>query len=167
MRAAACPPRRATRRPAMSARRTDSPAARLRDERGVVAIEFALVLPLLLAVLFLITDFGRFFHYLNDTNQIAANGARMAAVDMYPGSSVLRSQTDTEELQALTGGDHLPGGIEICVDFPAGSSNVGDPVRVTTTGTFKLVPLLDGVTIPLNAEATMRLERVPSYSAGC
>lgn len=133
----------------------------------MVAIEFALVLPLLLAVLFLITDFGRFFFYLSDTNQIAANGARMAAVNTYPGSSVLRSQTGSEELRSLTGGDHLPGGITICVDFPAGTSNVGDPVRVTTTGTFKLVPLLDGVAIPLNAEATMRLERVPTYTAGC
>lgn len=139
----------------------------LSDERGVVAVEFALVLPFILIFLFLITDFGRFFNYLNDANQLAAEGARMAAVNSYPGSAALRGQGDTEELKDPAGGDHLPGGISICIDFPAGASTIGNPVRVKTTGNFKLVPILGGVTIPIHGEATMRIERPPTYSAGC
>jgi Flp pilus assembly protein TadG len=147
------------------------PRPRLRDDSGVVAIEFALVLPFILIFLFLITDFGRFFNYVNDANQLAADGARMAAVNTYPGAAELRSRADTSELRNASGGAHLPDGLSICVDFPAGTSNVGDPVRVRTTGTFKLVPFLgDRIpvdTVQIHGEATMRLERPPSYAAGC
>lgn len=144
----------------------------LGDESGVVAIELALVLPFILMIIFLLTDFGRFFNYLNDANQVAANGARMAAVNTYPGSAALRAQTDTAELRNASGGSHLPGGISVCVDFPSGLSTVGNPVRVRTTGSFKLVPLLDKVlgvatSVPLHGEATMRIERAPTYAAGC
>jgi hypothetical protein len=135
------------------------------NQRGAVVIEFVMVLPILLFVLFAIVDFGRFFNYLNDTNQIAAAGARMAAVNTYPGAATLRAQGSTAELR--DGSDAVPGGIQICVDFPNGSSNVGDPVRVRTTGNFKLVPILGGATVPLHGEATMRIERPPTYSAGC
>lgn len=139
----------------------------LNDQRGVVAIEFALILPFMLIVVFLLTDFGRMFNYLNDANQIAANGARMAAVDTYPGSATLREQGDTAELRSITGGSHLPGGMSICVDFPTGTGTVGNPVRVRTTGNFKLVKILGGVSIPITGEATMRLERTPTFAAGC
>ncbi|MCW3016569.1 MAG: hypothetical protein JWO02_3661 [Solirubrobacterales bacterium] len=148
-------------------KRVDGRPGLVCDESGVVAIEFALVLPFILMFIFLITDFGRFFNYLNDANQIAADGARMAAVNTYPGSAALRSRGDTSELRSPSGGSHLPGGISVCIDFPAGTSKVGDPVRVKTTGTFKLVPILGGISVPLHGEATMRIERTPSYSAGC
>ena len=135
------------------------------DESGVVAVEFALILPFILVFLFAIIDFGQIFNHVNDANQIAADGARFAAVNVSPNGATLQSylaqQADTQYLK-----DH----ISVCVDFPNGTSNVGDPVRVKVTSTFQLVPLLGGSTIDLRGSATMRLERPPTpaiISAGC
>lgn len=141
-----------------------------------MTIEFALVLPFILLFLFLITDFGRLFNYLNDMNQIAANGARLAAVNNYPGSSVLRGQGDTSEFRNATGGTHLPGGVSVCVSFPnGGATAVGNPVKVAVSGTFHVVPFLTKAfskvglnpNIPITGTSTMRLEQTPTYAAGC
>jgi len=152
-----------------------------RDERGVVAVEFALMLPLILVFLFLIIDFGRVFNYLNDANQIAANGARLAAVNNYPGGAALASQGDTVELR--DGGSQVPSKLKVCVRFPDPASpnndalsnaspKAGDPVKVKATATFKLAPAFGFLggglpTIPIHGEATMRLERTPSFAADC
>src|SRR5688500_2701531 len=132
------------------------------DERGVVAVEFALVLPLILICLFAIIDFGQIFNNLNDANHIAGNGARYAAVNTKPtGDSLqeyLKAQGDTQKMRDTIG---------VCISFPEGS-DVGDPVKVSVTTSFTLIPLLGDITIPLHAEATMRIERTPTvYSAGC
>jgi Flp pilus assembly protein TadG len=129
----------------------------------VVAIEFALVLPFILIFLFAIIDFGQIFNNVNDANQIAADGARFAAVDTKPTSdslqTYLKAQGDTQALRDKIG---------VCIEFPAGSSKVGDPVKVKVTSSYQLVPLLGGATIDLHGEATMRIERPPTtYSAGC
>lgn len=128
-----------------------------------MAIEFALVLPLILTFLFVIVDFGQVFNNVNDANQIAADGARFAAVDSKPTGaqlqSYLKSQGDTQGLRD---------NIAVCIAFPNGTSNVGDPVTVNVTSSYNLVPLLGGVNIPLHGSATMRIERPPTtYSAGC
>lgn len=141
-----------------------------RDERGVVAIEFALVLPLILMVLFLIIDFGRVFNYVNDANQIAADGARYAAVSDFPGGGslqdFLRAQASTAEFRE--GGTQISGPVSVCIEFPSGSSNVGDPVLVRVTSDFTLLPIIgDSLTVDIHGEATMRLERVPTYAEGC
>jgi hypothetical protein len=135
------------------------------DESGVVAIEFALTLPLILLVLFAIIEFGQVFNNLNDVNQIAANGARLAAVDTDPPGTdslqvYLEKQADTQRLK-----DH----IDVCVQFPSGTpAKVGDPVKIVATSPYHLIPLLGGATLNLHGEATMRIERVPStYTAGC
>jgi hypothetical protein len=136
----------------------------LRDESGVVAVEFALTLPLILLVFFMIIEFSQVFNNLNDLNQIAANGARFAAVNNIPsGSGSLQSrlegQADTQRLRD---------GIDVCVDFPSGSSNVGEPVHVRATSSYTLLPIVNGATLNLHGEATMRIERAPTnYSQGC
>ena len=75
-------------------------------------IEMALVLPILLFLTFGIVDFGRAMNYWNDVNQIAADGARFAAVNNNPGGATtdfrqwLRDQAVTGELRdrVLAGG---------------------------------------------------------------
>lgn len=134
-----------------------------RDDSGVVAIEFALTLPLILLVLFAIIEFGQVFNHLNDANQIAANGARFAAVDNVPSTDTLQvflaKQADLQRLKD---------DIKVCVEFPEGTNAVGDPVRVSISSDYQLLPLLGGATLKLHGEATMRIERVPTkYTAGC
>jgi Flp pilus assembly protein TadG len=59
------------------------------NERGAELIEFALVLPLLLAMFAGIVDFGRMFQRLEVTTNAAREGARLASLPGY-------SQTDVQ-----------------------------------------------------------------------
>jgi Flp pilus assembly protein TadG len=55
-----------------------------RDENGQASVEFALLLPLLLIVLIGVLDFGRAVNYYNTLTELAAEGARSAAVNVNP-----------------------------------------------------------------------------------
>jgi hypothetical protein len=57
------------------------------DERGVALVEFVLVLPLLLVILFGMLDFGRVFNYWIDATHLANEGARFAVVNNNPDTS--------------------------------------------------------------------------------
>ena len=56
-------------------------AHRRNREDGTAVVEFALIVPLLLLIVFGILDFGRALNYLNDSTQLARAGARWAVVD--------------------------------------------------------------------------------------
>jgi Flp pilus assembly protein TadG len=150
----------------MAAPRTISP----RNDAGTAIVELALVLPLLMALLLGIFDFGRALNYWNDANQIAADGARFAAVNRNPGAATpetfqswLRKQGDTAELRN-GGGQAAP--LRVCVTFrdtnnPANgvSNDAGDAVEVEVRSKFALMPLVDvGVKVGIIGRATMRLE---------
>jgi Flp pilus assembly protein TadG len=63
----------------MSRRATTRAQAR-RDEDGAAALEFALVLPILLTLVFAIISYGYMFSVRQALTQAAAEGARAAAV---------------------------------------------------------------------------------------
>ena len=140
-----------------------------RDERGAVAVEFAIILPLLLALFLVIVDFGRAFNEWNDLNQVAGEGARFAAVNRGPdGTSdnlkeALQAQLDTAELRE--GSSRTAAAeIRICYDDP----RPGQPVKVQIVADY---PLLDYITgffneppkVTIRGSATMRLEAVPTF----
>lgn len=54
--------------------------SRVRDERGAAMVEFALVLPIFLALLFGIISYGWMLSYRQSISQAAAEGARVLAV---------------------------------------------------------------------------------------
>ena len=56
-------------------------ARRRAGEAGTAVVEFALIVPLLLLIVFGILDFGRALNYLNDSTQLARAGARWAIVN--------------------------------------------------------------------------------------
>jgi Flp pilus assembly pilin Flp len=144
----------------------------LRREEGQALVEFALILPVLVLLLFGMLEFGKLFNYWLDEAHLANTGARYAVVDSLPTGATLqqyiRSQADTAELRS---------GAHVCISFPSGTSNVGDPVKVQvtyTTGT----PIVSGLintffggstaaSIKVAGSSTMRLEAVPTrYAAG-
>lgn len=145
-----------------------------RDETGVALVEFALVLPLLLLLLFGMLDFGRAFNYWIDSTHLANEGARWAVVNKNPGTGTLQQyiqqQADASELR--NGGTaSVPDPLEVCVSFPNGEV-VGEPVKVTARVTYHWLPFLGEHIGVLNSTVTgtsiMRLEAVPTnYSAGC
>jgi Flp pilus assembly protein TadG len=144
-------------------------------EAGVSLVEFALVLPLLLVLLLGMLDFGKAFNYWIDETHLANEGARWAVVNKNPGSGTLqdyiREQANTPELRN-GGTSSLPSPLQICISFPNGTSNVGDPVHVTASATYNWLPFLGarlGITqTTITGSSTMRLEAQPTnYGAGC
>jgi Flp pilus assembly protein TadG len=156
-------------------------ARRLRDDSGAVLVEFALVIPILLVVLFGAIDFGKAFTYWIDETHLANEGARWAVVNHNPGSGTLqawiKSQAESSELRN-GGSSTLPAAAQVCVDFPSDpvdgtTGQVGDPVVVTVTATYHWLPFLVskvGVnpTVSVQGKSVMRLEALPTvYGAGC
>ena len=143
---------------------------RLRSERGTAMVEMALVMPILLFLALGIIDFGRAINYWNDVNQIAADGARYAAVNSNPGTQMtppiadfrqwLRSQAETGELKDGTvgGGDpancpdplntaecsqSVTSKLKVCIDSPTGQPlTIGNPIRVRVESFYNLIPFL-------------------------
>jgi len=148
-----------------------------RQEDGVALVEFALVAPLLLVILFGMLDFGRTFNYWIDPTHLANEGARWAVVNKNPASSgtlqhYLQQQADTDELRN-GGSSAVPSALEVCINFPNGAT-VGNPVQVTASLTYNWLPFLSqqalgGLTsTTVSSSSTMRLEAPPTaYAAGC
>lgn len=58
-----------------------------RRERGAAAIEFAIVVPLLLLLIFGIIEYGFLFEFRQSISQAASEGARAAAIQLGPGTA--------------------------------------------------------------------------------
>ncbi|MEK6275159.1 MAG: TadE/TadG family type IV pilus assembly protein [Actinomycetota bacterium] len=148
---------------------------RLRNEEGTALVEFALILPILALLLFAMLDFGKAFNYWIDETHLANEGARWAVVNRNPGGGSLQEyisqQATTDELR--NGGTaSVPNPAQVCISFPNGTSNVGDPVEVTMSATYHWLPILGsrigiGQTT-ITGSSRMRLEALPTnYGAGC
>jgi len=148
---------------------------RLGSQDGASLVEFALVLPILALLLFAMLDFGKAFNYWIDETHLANEGARWAVVNRNPGGGSLQQylvdQATTDELR--NGGTaSVANPAEVCISFPNGTSNVGDPVLVTVSATYNWLPIISnriGVAqTTITGSSHMRLEAVPTnYSAGC
>ncbi len=154
------------------------------EERAAALVEFALVVPLVLVLLFAIVDFGRAINYWIDETHLANEAARYAIVDKNPGASSSQSLQRYIQAQAVT--DELRDGtadaegtvktadrLRICIDFPgktAATAGVGDPVRVRAEARYTWLQVIGlGVTsTPIRGTAIMRLEAPPTaYAEGC
>jgi len=148
------------------------------SESGVALVEFALILPLVIVILFGILDFGRAFNYWIDMTHLSNEGSRWAAVNRNPGAPetlqrYLQCNANTEELKN-GGSQSVPDALLIDLQFPNGGTPlIGDPVVVTATTTFNWLPFLgDAVGVgstSITASSTMRLEQIPdmvAYQAG-
>jgi Flp pilus assembly protein TadG len=62
------------------------PKTIVRDDRGQSLVEFALTLPMLLVVMFMITEFGRALYQYNVLVQATREGARVAVVSSSGGA---------------------------------------------------------------------------------
>jgi Flp pilus assembly protein TadG len=135
------------------------------DERGVALVEFALILPVFVLLVFGVLDFGRAINYWLDANHLANEGARWVVVNRDLGEplpSFLRDQADTAELR--TGGtDSVPSALQVAVCYPDGATS-GNRVVVKATVVYNWLPVLglDSVSSTLTGSATMRLENTPT-----
>ncbi len=124
-----------------------------KNEKGQSLVEFALVVPMLLILVFGIEEFGRAWMTKNILTGAAREAVRIMAVPT--GSpTAARDRADTVLRSA---------GITMA-NISVGDASVAyDPVSVTVTYNFPVlfagfIPGLDNATIPLSSTTTMRRE---------
>ncbi|TET50819.1 MAG: pilus assembly protein [Actinomycetota bacterium] len=125
-------------------------ANNLKKEKGASAVEFALILPILIILIFGIFEFSIAFNNYITITHAAREGVRLAAVDL-----------NNPDLKNIIIERAYPLNInedDIAISTPEGTE-IGDPVEVEITYTFSMsIPLIGGWTIPLKNKAIMRLE---------
>jgi Flp pilus assembly protein TadG len=140
-------------------------ARRLVGEAGQAVVEFALVLPLLCALVFALVDFGKAVYYYIELTHVANEGARIAAVNpssLPGGSASLKSYlcselgSSTSELRA---GSSSTDKATVTISYPSATQNIGDPVNVRLSTNFHWIPFVGGGTVGISGSATMRLEQ--------
>ena len=107
-----------------------------RAERGAAAVEFALVLPLLLAVVFGIINFGFVMSQKAALSNAARAGARYATVNAYSGTHTCQSVVDKVRAEALTLGigDGNKNQVAVDVTFTDQATGVAATVCSTSAG---------------------------------
>jgi TadE-like protein len=130
-------------------------------ESGQTVVEFALVLPIVAALVVVVLQFGKIIYSYINLTHLANEGARYAAVNKFPGGSTSVSGFLCPKLGAA--------GKVVTVAFTAaaaGAPTAGDAVNVTVHGDYPLIPYWGGSTISVQSTASMRLEQPPSYGSG-
>jgi hypothetical protein len=127
-------------------------------QRGQDAVEFALVLPVLLLIFFGVVDLGRILHASITITNAARAGARYGS--MYPDD--LNAVLGVVEAEAQGSGIDLSDAAlsDIAVSCPAlGGCASGEPIRVEVTYEFHLILLMlfESAELPVFSYAEMRI----------
>lgn len=119
------------------------------NQRGAAAVEFALILPLLVLLMLGIIIFAQAFNAYISVTHAAREGARLAAVDKFDANKVEEAAYPL----SFSGGLVVDG-----PDYPEGKEH-GKPVIVTVRYPFRLnIPLWKDVTINLESQGVSRYE---------
>ena len=126
---------------------------KLKNKKGASAVEFAIILPILVILIFGIFEFAIAFNNYITITHAARDGVRKAAVDLF-NPDLKEYIKDMAYPLALTDDD-----IEIGVESEEDPPLIGDPVWVEITYNFGIsIPLVGSWEIPLKNKAIMRLE---------
>jgi TadE-like protein len=152
----------------------------LRREDGQALVEFALIAPLFLAIVFGIISFGIGLNLWLDMNRAANAGARQAVVNHWPPycvrgtvscnnstsstvcATVLAANSRARLQDVLRCQTRNNPTVSVCYPgkTPA-TATIGDPVRVKITKPYSFF-FMNRLGITLTASAAMRLEQVPT-----
>jgi Flp pilus assembly protein TadG len=122
------------------------PRMHTNDERGAVAVEFALLLPLLLSLVFGIIQFGLALNEKLTLTHAAREGARAAVVGADPVAAVKDAATGL----GLQSGD-------VTINTACSDKTSGEEASVTANGSFELsIPFATFGTLDLSSTAVMR-----------
>ena len=135
---------------------------RARAETGTAMVEMALVLPVLLLIILGVVDFGRAVNYWNDTNQLAGEGARHAAVNRNPGTAdgltlqqYIQCRAENREVRGpgvvcdgdevyedpRADSDSVQTRLKVCITADEGVT-VGSPITVRVETRYYVIPLI-------------------------
>lgn len=138
------------------------------EERGASAVEFALVVPLLLLVVFGIVDYGLWFNESLNVRQGVREAARVAVVQNFDHSGC--SGTAVEKVVCKTKKEIAPSGqAHVQVIVPAGGWTRG--ATLTVCGLVKVDGLMGLVPLPspaVRSATHMSIEKTtpPTIGAG-
>jgi Flp pilus assembly protein TadG len=139
------------------------------SDRAAAMVEFAIVLPVLLLIVFGIVDFGRALYTLNDLTAAAREGARKAAVQLPDPTTAAVQSTVKSTVRAYViafGGDSLKDS-DINVTYnPSTAIATLQSINVQIVSyPFKPITPLAGMigmgTITMSPSATFRWEAAP------
>ena len=125
---------------------------KVKKQQGAAAVEFALIVPWLIAIIFGISQFGIAFNSWITLSNAAREGARRASVE-----GVL-SQADIDKVKSYASPGDI---ISVNAYFDSGAGK-GNPVRVEVVGKaldLNIPFVHDWGDISLKGTATMRLEK--------
>jgi hypothetical protein len=131
-------------------------------QRGAALVEFAVLVPLLVLLIFGIIEFGWIFGQYNDIRHAAREGARFAAVDAASAAAIAQRVCDTTE--------GFGAGLEsIDVVLADGGGAKGDMASIVVTagiGSITNVPIITVFTPEeLSSDVIFRLERPASWTS--
>ena len=142
---------------------------RHKSERGANLVEFALIMPFLIMLLFGIIEFAWVFAQNLDIRHGAREGARLAAVNFPIGAtsgSTARNDTDRDALiDEICARMQIANGVTVELTSPG---TVGSSATATTSAQRNtLTGLLDWVlspTLVLSSDVQIRLEQPATWS---
>jgi Flp pilus assembly protein TadG len=121
----------------------------VRGQRGAAAVEFALVLPILLVILLGIIDFGLYFYNDLQLTHVARDAARYLSVGL------------VDEAEDVVANAHVTGNVTI-TGSSVEPSGTGDPSTVTLEADYSFItplPNLVGIESPLGISASVVMRR--------
>ncbi len=124
---------------------------RLTRDRGAAAVEFALVVPILLLLVFGIAEFGRAYNIQTTLSGAAREGARTMALENDPGAASAAAVAAAQPLDVSGGQVSVSPG-----SCPLSGTTASDTVRVTVTYPMEFVTNLFGNGFTLTGEGVMR-----------
>lgn len=144
-------------------------ARRSAGERGQAILEFALVVPLLAALVLVFVSFGKAIYYYVELTNVASEGAREASVNLPNASTPLPgggTNLTTYLCQQFGTGSELYKGsgtvtaAKVTLSYPdVGNQNVGEPVKVDVSTAYSWFPFMNLGTVTIDGSATERLEQ--------
>jgi Flp pilus assembly protein TadG len=147
--------------------RAGNSAANSSRQRGAALVEFAIVAPLLILLLFGIVEFGWVLAQFNEVRHAAQEGARWGAVSRpdIDGGGAGSSDLVARACNAA----NLPSGSTLSVTAATGGGAKGDTATVTVTANIASLTGLNFITVflppSLSNTATFRLEQTAAWSA--
>jgi len=125
----------------------------IKSEKGASAVEFALILPILIILVFGIVQFGIAYNNYIALTHAAREGARLAAVNMDEIEGIAWFENRIKE--------SAPSVSIESITLSGQDGNIGDSVVVTVTGEVLNIeiPLVGSWPVQLTSTATLRIEQ--------
>ena len=125
----------------------------IKSEKGASAVEFAIILPILIILVFGIVQFGIAYNNYIALTHAAREGARLAAVNMDEIEGIAWFENRIKE--------SAPSVSIESITLSGQDGNIGDSVAVTVTGEVLNIeiPLVGSWPVQLTSTATLRIEQ--------